>query len=81
MKFNMRFKNIKNRHVKRVGRVEFRSGQSGCKSKSGHFKRVKKGFGSIGLQVELTRIFHINFFTKKITFICYLKSHATNYLM
>ena len=33
----------------------------------GHFKRVKKGFRSIGLQVEssqvgLTRIFHMNLF-------------------
>ena len=41
MKFDMRFKNIKNRHGKWVGRV-----------------RVE----SIGLQVGLTRIFHMIFF-------------------
>ena len=31
----------------------------------GRFKRVKNDFGSIGLQVGLTRIFHINFFFYK----------------
>ena len=41
MKFDMHFKNIKNRHGKWVGRV-----------------RVE----SIGLQVGLTRIFHMIFF-------------------
>ena len=41
MKFDMRFKNIKNRHGKRVGRVQVES---------------------IGLQVGLTRIFHMIFF-------------------
>ena len=82
MKFNMRFKNIKNRHGKWAGRVEFKSGQLGCKSKIDHFKWVKKGFGSIGLQAKLTRIFHIIFFfIKKTTCICHLESHVTNYLM
>ena len=62
MKFDMRFKNIKNRHGKRVGRVQVES---------------------IGLQVGLTRIFHMIFFFffKKTTCICHLENHATNYLM
>ena len=38
------------------GRVGFGSvnqvmGQTGCRSKMGHFKRVKNGFESIGLRV------------------------------
>ena len=57
---------------------------------TGHFKRVKNGFGSIGLRVGLTRIFHMIFFLifllfiiiiKKTTCICHLESYATNYLM
>ena len=42
--------------TKRAGRVRFGSGQSGYGSngsqvKTGHFKRVKNRFGSIGLRV------------------------------
>ena len=50
-------------HVaQRVGRVGFGSGQTGYRSKTGHFKRVKNGFGSIGFWVRLTCIFHMIFF-------------------
>ena len=46
---------------------------------------LKSGLGQLGLgegRGGLTRIFHIIFFLiKKITCICHLKSHATNYLM
>ena len=49
-------------------------------------ERVKNEFRSIELRVRsdwvrLTRIFHMIFFKKKTTYICHLKSHATNYLM
>ena len=76
--------------VKRASWVEFGSSQSGYGSnrllvKIGHFKQVKNGFGSIGLRVGSGwPIFSNDFFfflIKKTTYICYLKSHATNYLI
>ena len=77
------------RHInmaKRAGgadQVQVESGQSGCGSKTNHFKRVKNGFGSIKFWVGLTRIFHINFLflIKKTTCICHLESHVTNLLI
>ena len=53
--------------AKRAGRVNRVASQTGHGSKTGHFKRVKNGFGSIGLRVEsgrvgLTRIFHFFIF-------------------
>ena len=76
------------------GRVNWVTGQTGHESKTGHFKRVENGFGSIGLRVGsgwvgLTRIFYMKFFTfyffiffiKKTICICHLDSYATYYLM
>ena len=37
--------------AKRAGQVKFGSSQLDCGSKTGHFKRVKNGFGLIGLWV------------------------------
>ena len=64
----------------RSGRVKWVAGQTG------YFKWVKNGFGSIGLWVGLTCIFHIIFiyiyiYIYKTTCICHLESHAKNYLM
>ena len=54
--------NLQIRHGKtgESGRVRVRSIESLVKTS--HFKRVKKGFGSIGLWVGLACIFHMNFF-------------------
>ena len=56
--------------AKRAGRVRFESSQTGCGSKTGHFKRVKNRFELIKLRVRsgwfgLTFIFHMNFFFYK----------------
>ena len=61
--------------AKRAGRFE--SGQSGCGSNMGYFKRIKNGFGSIGLRVGLgwPVIFHMIFFLKeKIMYLLFGKS-------
>ena len=62
--------------AKRAGRFE--SGQSGCGSNTGYFKRIKNGFGSIGLRVGLgwPVIFHMIFFffKEKIMYLLFGKS-------
>ena len=52
--------------AQRVGRVGFGLGQTGYRSKTGHFKRVKNGFGSFGFWVRLTCIFHMIFLKRKL---------------
>ena len=84
---NATFKRKKN-PLKSTCRIFFQSNMAthrgGKTSQSG---RVRSGSGQLGCGLSLIgliRIFHINFFfifIEKTTYICHLKSYATNYLM